>query len=343
LNKISKIIQKNFSNVFVAVYAEKNEYVLRYIIVKNGKIVESEDKSYAVEADKKLPKYLKQLVASFERRYKFVYISCLLESISQNCIPTCDENEFEKYNIDKNKIVKVCVDNKWTVHCLKSDIELVKSFFEDVGVDFIYSPFIVLKNFIHEKKKKRKNNLFILYAENFVTLMVFDNDLVVFSAFFKVPHKEIELLEEEEDEELEPEESESVIEGIELDNIESEDEEFDSFVDITQLDEDDNDIQIQDDILDSAKEDVEASAAEDLELYGKEVVIFKFISSAIEEYYKNDMYKSEFLEEIIIYNNSNISNDIITMIENDLFLDIELHSVDMKEEMINMSIKEVDL
>jgi hypothetical protein len=31
------------------------------------------------------------------------------------------------------------------------------------------------------------------------------------------------------------------------------------------------------------------------------------------------------------------------MIENDLFLDVELHSIDVKEEMINMSIKEANL
>ena len=337
MSKISKIVQKKFSNVFIAVLAEKNEYILRYIIVKNGKIITSEDKRFPMDEDKRLSSDIKEFLTSLENNYKFVYITYLLDSIGQNCVPTCDEKEFSKYNIDKEKISYICVDKKWSAYSLKSDIEWIKGIFEESGIDFIYSPFVILSDFIHNKKQKTKNNLFLLYTENFITLMIFDQDRLIFSAFFKIPYKEFDFSEEEDEPKLE--ESDSIIEGIELDNIESEDEEFDGFVDISKLDDDTQ----EDDILESAKEDVAASTLDDLELYGREVVIFKFISSAIEEYYKNDMYESEFLEEIIIYNDSNISNDIITMIENDLFLDVEIHSIDIKEEMINMSIKEANL
>lgn len=335
---MSKVIQKRFSNVFIAVLAEKNEYVLRYIVVKNEKILINEDKRFPMDEDKRLSSDIKEFLTSLEKNYKFVYIAYLLDASGQNCLPTCKEEEFTKYNIDKNKIIKVCIEEKWMIYALKSDIKWIKELFEESGVDFIYSPFLVLNNFIHNKKQKTKNNLFLLYTENFITLMIFDGDKVVFSAFFKIPYKEFEFSSEED--EPKPEESDTVIEGIELDNIESEDEEFDGFVDITKLE---DDSEPEDDILESAKEEVASSTLEDLELYGREVVIFKFISSAIEEYYKNDIYESEFLEEIIIYNDSNISNDIITMIENDLFLDVELHSIDVKEEMINMSIKEANL
>ena len=338
MSKISKIIQKKFSNVFIAVVAEKNEYVLRYIVVKNGKIITNEDKRFPMDEDKKLSSDIKEFLTSLQNNYKFVYISYLLDSIGQNCVPTCDEKEFIKYNIDKEKIIQVCIENRWTAYSLKSDIEWIKSVFEVSGIDFIYSPFVILNDFIKNKKQKIKSNLFLLYTENFITLMIFDKDDLVFSAFFKIPYKEFDF--SQDDDEPKPEESESIIEGIELDNIESEDEEFDGFVDITKLDDDTG---VEEEILESAKEDVATSTLDDLELYGREVVIFKFISSAIEEYYKNDMYESEFLEEIIIYNDSNISNDIITMIENDLFLDVEIHSIDIKEEMINMSIKEANL
>jgi len=337
LSKISKIVQKKFSNVFIAVFAEKNEYILRYIIVKNGKIITNEDKRFPMDEDKKLSSDIKEFLTSLQNNYKFVYISYLLDSIAQNCVPTCNEKEFSKYNIDKEKIVQICVENRWSAYSLKSDIKWIKEVFEESGIDFIFSPFVILNDFIKSKKQKIKSNLFLLYTENFITLMIFDKDNLVFSAFFKIPYKEFDF---SEDDEPKPQEYDSITEGIELDNIESEDEEFEGFVDITKLDDDTG---IEEEILESAKEDVATSALDDLELYGREVVIFKFISSAIEEYYKNDMYDSEFLEEIIIYNDSNISNDIITMIENDLFLDVEIHSIDIKEEIINMSIKEANL
>ncbi len=337
MSRISKVIQKRFSNVFIAVVAEKNEYILRYIVVKNGKIIINEDKIFPMDENKKLSSDIKEFLTSLESSYKFIYISYLLDSIGQNCVPTCSDKELPKYHIDKDKIVKICIDKKWSAYSLKSDIEWAKDIFKDVGVDFIFSPFVILHNFIHNKKQKTKNNLFLLYAENFIALSIFDGESLVFSAFFKIPFKEFNFSEEENDE-LKPEED-GIIDGIELDSIESEDEEFEGFVDITKLDDDETDI--EEEILQSAKEDVATSTFDDLELYGREVVIFKFISSAVEEYYKNDMYDSEFLEEIIIYNDSNISNDIITMIENDLFLDVEIKSIDVKESMINISIEEV--
>ena len=338
MSKISKIIQKRFSNVFIAVLAEKNEYILRYIVVKNEKIIINEDKRFPMDENKKLSSDIKEFLTSLENSYKFVYISYLLDSIGQNCAPTCNDKELSKYHVDKDKIVKICIDKKFSAYSLKSDIEWVKEIFDDTGIDFIFSPFVILHNFIHDKKQKTKSTLFLLYAENFITLLIFDKDLLVFSAFFKIPFKEFNF--SEGDDELKPEE-ENIVDGIELESIESEDEEFEGFVDITKFDDDETDM--EEEILESAKEDVATSTLDELELYGREVVIFKFISSAIEEYYKNDMYDSEFLEEIIIYNDSNISNDIITMIENDLFLDVELHSIDIKEEMINMSIKEANL
>ncbi len=338
MGKISKIVQKNFSNIFIAIVSQANEYVIRYIVVKKGKILTTEEKKFPMDEDKKLSSDILEFVLSLEKNYKFVYISYLLDSLGQNCLPTCDESEFSKYHVDKDKILSICVDKKWSVYSLRTDIKWIKDIFEEIGIDFIFSPFLILYNFIHNEKKKRKSNLFILYSENFIALMIFDDDKVIFSAFFRIPHKEFDFTDEEE--ELKPEVSENSIEGIDLDNIESEDEEFEGFVDITKLD-DENDL--EEEILESAKEEVNSSSLEDLELYGKEVLIFKFINSAIKEYYTNDLYDSEFLEEVIIYNDSNISNDIITMIESDLFLDVELHSIDIKEEMINMSIKEADL
>ncbi len=339
MEKISKIIQKRFANVFVAIVSEKNEYVVRYIVVKKDNIVAKDEKRFPMDEEKKLSSDIKEFLLSLQKGYKFIYISYLLDSLGQGCIPTCVDKEMESYNIDKSNIFQVCVENSWTTYASKADIKWTKSIFNDIGLDFIFSPYIVLNNFINKEKHCNKTVLHFLYMENSITILIFDGKKLIFNAFFKIPYKEFSF---EEDEELKPESSTDITDGIELDNIESEEDEFEGFVDITKLDDDSNDNEEEDDILNSAKEDIESSTLEDLELYGREMIIFKYLHSAIEEYYKNDRYESEFLEDIIIYNDSNISNDIITMIENDLFLNVEIHSVDVKEEMINMSIEEVD-
>ncbi len=340
MDKISKMIQKRFANIFVAIVSEENEYVIKYIVVKKGNIVSKDEKRFSMGEDKKLSSDTKGFLHSFQKDYKFVYISYLLDSLGQGCISTCSNEKIEEYKIDKNNIFQVCVENSWMVYTSKTDIKWIKSLFGDIGLDFIFSPYIVLNNFINKNKDCNKQTLHFLYMENSITILIFDEKKLIFNAFFKIPYKEFNF---DNDEEFKPESSEDISDGIELDNIESEEDEFENFVDIAKLDDDsDDEIDEEDDILSSAKEDIKSSALEDLELYGKEMIIFKYLHSAIEEYYKNDKYESEFLEDIIIYNDSNISNDIITMIENDLFLNVEIHTVDAKEEMINMSIEEVD-
>ncbi len=338
---ITKIIQKKFSNVFIAFISEKNEYVLKYIVVKNGNIIKRDEKRFATDGDRGLSSDIKEFLFSIKEKYRFVYTSFLLDSLSQNCVSTCKDDDMSKYNIDKDKIIKICVDETWMVYTSKTDIKWVEEIFEEVELDFIFSPFLVLNNFIHKPEYRNRSTVHMQYMENSLTILIFNKKNIVFSAFFKIPYKEFNF---EEDEELKPESSENITEGIEIDNIESEDEEFEGFVDITKFEDEDEDEDFNEseDILNSVQEDIKSSTLEDLELYGREVIIFKYLQSAIEEYYKNSNYDSEFIEDIIIYNDSNISNDIITMIENDLFLNVEIHNVDVKEEMINMSIKEVD-
>jgi len=339
MEKISKLIQKRFSNIFIAIVSEKNDYVLRYIVVKNGNITDTDEKKFPMDEERRLSSDIKEFLLSLKKGYKFIYTSYLLDSLGQGCIPTCSEEKMDNFNIDKNNIVKTCIDGKWMVYASKTDIKWIKNIFAEIDLDFIFSPYVLLNNFINKQKNCNKKTLHFLYMENSITILIFDKERLIFNAFFKIPYKEFDF--EDDDEELKPENSDKITEGIELDNIESEDEEFEGFVDITRLDDDDDDLRDEEDILSSAKEDVETSTLEDLELYGREMIIFKYLHSAIEEYYNNEDYESEFLEDIIIYNDSNISNDIINMIENDLFLNVEIHTIDVKEEMLNMSIEEV--
>ncbi len=341
MSKICKLIQKKILNAFVAVVSEKNEYVLRYIVVKNSDIVDKDEKRFAMDEDKKLSSDMIKFLEFLQKKYKFVYIIYLLDTLGQGCLPSCHEDTSSK--TDKKKdIFKVCVDDEWAVYASKADIRWIEKIFIAMGgLDFIYSPYMVLNNFVNKMKNCDKKTLHFAYSEDFIALLIYDAKKVIFSAFFKIPYKEFNF---EEDDELKPESDEDITEGIDLEDIESEDEEFEGFVDITKLDDDDAfESKKESDILDLAKTEVESSTLDDLELYGREMMIFKYLQSAIEEYYKNDIYDSEFLEDIIIYNDSNISNDIITMIENDLFLNVEIRSIDVKEEMINMSIEEVGL
>ncbi len=342
MGMINSILQKRFSNVFIVITTQKNEYILKCKIIKSSKIIKEEEKQFIIKSDENsLPEDMKDFINSLQKEYKFVYITYLLDTLGQGCLPTCKEEEMSKFEVDPQKIEKICIDNEsWSIYALKTDIKWINDRFVSTGLDMIISPFLVFYNVLKKKKDSLdKKTLHLLYMENFLIIMIFANNKILFNAFFKIPHKEYEF---DDEEDLTPEDSEEITDGIELENIESEDEEFEGFVDITKLDEEQDDHE-EGDILSTTKEEMESLALDDLELYGREVIIFKYLQSAIDEYYKNPLYDSDFLDSIMIYNDSNISNDIITMIENDLFLNVEIFGIDMKEEMIKVSLEEVGL
>ncbi len=339
MKKITQIIQKKFSNVFMAIIPEKNEYIIKYKILKNGKILDNDIKKFAKGESGEISSKMQKFIMFFQNEYKFVYIAFLLDSLGQNCFPSCDLVKIKNNNIVLDNIIYICIDGKWIIYTSKADIKIIKDKFSEIGIDFIYSPYLILYKNIKDKKYNRKDILHMIYMEDSLTILIKNKDEVIFNAFFKIPYKEFAF---DDEEELKPEEDiDKDIQGINLDTIESEDEEFEGFVDIVKLEEEDSDLENDKDILESAKKDLEFSSLNDLELYGRDIIIFKFLKSAIEEYYNNNKYNSEFLEKIVIYNDSNISNDIITMIENDLFLDVEIKSIDVKESMVNISIEEV--
>ncbi len=338
MKKLTQIIQKKFSNVFMAIIPEKNEYIIKYKILKNGKILDNDIKKFTKGESGELSSEMKKFIMFFQNEYKFVYIAFLLDSLGQNCFSSCDLEKIKNNNIILDNIIYICIDNKWIIYTSKADIKTIRDIFNETGIDFIYSPYLILYKNIKDKKYNRKDILHMIYMEDSLSILIKDKDEVIFNAFFKIPYKEFTF---DDEGDLKPEEDiDKDIQGINLDTIESEDEEYEGFVDIVKLEEDD-DLENDKDILESAKKDLEFSSLNDLELYGRDTIIFKFLKSAIEEYYNNDKYNSEFLENIVIYNDSNISNDIITMIENDLFLDVEIKSIDVKESMINISIEEV--
>jgi len=243
VNKLKRIIQKKFSNVFIAIISEKNEYLLTYIIIyiiiKNENIIKKDEKKFSMDENKQLSSDIIEFVSSLQKKYKFVYISYLLDSLSQNCLPTCDDKRLNQYNINQKDIVSVCVKKTWM-----TDIKWINQIFKPIGLDFTFSSFLLLNNFATNKKQRNKNTLHMQYMENSLTILIFDDKNIVFSAFFKIPYKEFNF----EEDELKLENDEDITSGIELENIESEEEEFEAFVDISTLEEDsfddNNDIMI---------------------------------------------------------------------------------------------------
>ena len=78
-----------------------------------------------------------------------------------------------------------------------------------------------------------------------------------------------------------------------------------------------------------------------LALYGRDLLVYKYLKSSLEEYYHNPLYVSEFIDEIIIFDDYEISSDLIRQLEDELMMNVEIHKVDVSDRMCDIAIKEV--
>jgi hypothetical protein len=339
----SSIIQKYFINLFIVVVAEDDSYRVLCKAIKNSKQEEKFEKIFPVKPNAEfLNEELENYLISLQDKYNYTYITFLLDSMGQGAIKGVQAEDFSKFSVDSKNIKTVKFDT-WSAYVSFIDINWINKIYSNVGLDFIYSPFVILYHLLAQHKLKVKSTLYLLNQKDSITLAVFKENTLCFGVFYKIIVEDgldntgdIENWEDEEeaedveklaalDEESQKNEEEELTDLSELDTLES-DYESDEFIDA---------VDSQDD------EDVDDASIEDIALYGRDLHIFKFLSRALKEYYNNPVYESDFLEKMVIFDGYDMSKEIVASLEDDLYLDLEMHKVDVNEVVCNLCIGEV--
>ncbi len=340
-------IQKYFTNLFISIVEEDGSYKLFSRVVKNGKTKNKFDKSFEMNTnDEKLPKEMEDYLVMLQDKYNYVYTTVLLNSMGQGAIRGVGDEDFEKANVDA-KSVKSVKFKTWSAYVSFIDIGWMQKIYANIGVDLVYSPFVVLYDLLTNYKLKTKPTLYILNQEGSVTIAIFKGETLFFGAFYKISRDDV-LSRSIDVDDWESEEEESSVEDLaSLDNDEEE-EEFSNLDDLSQLDvldgsfDDEEFSDIKDENTDdSSKPDVEDVSIEDIELYGRDLEIYKFLNKALKEYYKNEIYESDFLEQTVIFDAYDMSHEMVESIENDLLLDLQMHKIDIGKIVCDLSVKEI--
>ena len=90
-------------------------------------------------------------------------------------------------------------------------------------------------------------------------------------------------------------------------------------------------------------EDLDKKADENVFLSKKEQLMCDFIKNSIEDFYKNELYKSEFLHSAQIFDatkENNMAKNLNNYISNELFLECETKEIDLCEVINQISILE---
>ena len=341
----SSKIQKYFTNLFISIVEGEDSYRLFCKVLKNNKLLSKFDKTFEIAPnDEKLDSTIEDYIVSLQEKYNTVYIALLLNSMGQGAIKGTHDQDFQKFSVHSNN-VKTVKFRSWSSYVSYIDINWIQKTYKDVGLDFVYSPFVILYNLLSNYKLKHNLTLYILNQEASITIGIFKGDTLCFGAFYKVDNN-VKLSASMDIDDWEDEEEDDSATMVELDNLDSEELlSSDELSELNALDDElgdgkFSDLKDEDRLENSSSLESEESGTHDLELYGRDLDIFKFLQKALGEYYKNDIYESDFIENAIIFDGYDIGQEMIGCIEDDLMLNLEIHKIDIAEVVCDLSVKE---
>ncbi len=337
-----KIFESLYNKVFVNIVvgsARTTVYIEQYS--KNGVVDSAEDVFDTIS----LNRDIKEFIALYVSESPFHYISILDASIAQGALPTCTKNKISYYE-DLSSSISRCYDKKWTFYTSQEELYAIERKYEGIGIDFVFSPFTLLANFFKDKIETHIA-LFLLIQENHISLSIFDNSNLLYAQHLDLENDtEIEemLLYEDESEDVD------IDDGIDLDDISAIDEidSFDDFGDIEDLDS----IEDTDDFLETAdvEEEFHQEVEENAELplnesdgFNEDYQRFLLIQSAINNFYKNEKFESEFIQNVYMADAVGVSADLKRYLEDEMFMDVYTRRLDLASSMCELAKMELNL
>jgi len=283
-----------------------------------------------------------EFVVANMKRSPINYVSILDPSLTQGAAPACTPKEIEKY-CDLEEYEYVCVDDSWSYYTSKFDLLELKGRYNKTGLDFVFSPFYMLENF-YKDKVKGEISLFILVNEDYMSLSIFEKSNLKYASLLDLQQEsesDDELIMDEDDEEeliLDEIQSNSVdLEGIDVDDdIEG----LDDFDDLDDLDgfDDLDDFEDSED-LDETYEDNDKPVEDIIEgdTFGDDYHRFALIQSAVNNFYKDPKFDSEFIQHAYIADGISLSPEFKRFLEEEMFLNVVIRKIDIEQELCDLA------
>ncbi len=308
-------VSKRLTRQYIAVIVEESKCKIRQKIVKNKDLLHMEDYSFDIASKEHLGVKVNAFLNDLQEEYDNTYIALFLNTLGQGLIPVCDENLLEKYHIDRNSIKTICVEERFMMYATLIDIKWADKLFQDVGLDFVFSPFLILDYFIQkEEVLSGQVTLNILNTNNALTIMIVKDARLLYGSFFNVAKDENLLYTDySEHEELDEDES---------------------------FDEDDVEMDEIGNITDNSNF-VNNVLKEQVNLGAQDERIIKYLSAALREFYSDTLYESEFINQAKVYDGAGMHEGVMAYIENELLLDTRAVNISVREAIINLAQKEV--
>ena len=330
---LGKLFESLYLKVFVNIIVSRSKSIVSVETVSKNGVVRSVEESFNTTS---LDEKMYDFISSYVSESPFHYISVLDKTFSQGACPTCLTKEMDQY-FDTSSSKYLCYNNRWAHYTSKIDIHALEKEYSRVGIDFIFSPFVVLAKFFKDKIDTNMA-MFILIEDTFVTLSIFDNSELLYAEHLDMEHYKATdelLMEDQESNDIELDLA--INNEMDLDEIASD--EFDNLGDIEDLDSLDDIDEFSDtkDLEEELQEQLDEVPVKEIDSFNEDYQRFLLIQSSINDFYKNDKYESQFIEATYIADGVGISGDLKRYLEEEMFLNVYVRNMDLNAEICELA------
>ncbi|MDK9693844.1 MAG: hypothetical protein OEL19_06330 [Sulfurimonas sp.] len=334
---ISKLFSFLYAKVFVNIVVESSQSVVYVEVCSKKKVERSTHKYFATTT---LNTHMYEFIAALYKESPFCYISILDKSPNQGVLPTCTTSEMGKY-CDISALEHRCYSNEWAFYTSEYDLEATKQDYRNIGVDFIFSPFVLLAKFFKDKIENTLS-IFVLVESNSLSFMVFDHGKLLYGEYLTMQNNKEHnalMIGSPLDDELG---DDAEMDGINLEDITIGDDSsgFEDFATIEDLDAGDiieefSQAAPLDEVVHEKEEHVSSSG------FNEDYQRFVLIQGALSTFYKDSKYKSQFVESIYVADGVGVSLDLKNYLEEEIFLSVYIRKIDLAAALCDLAKAEV--
>ena len=347
---LGKIFESLYNKVFINIVVGRSTTTVYIEECKKDKVLHNDTRVFDItHVDTKLDEYIK----SYTKDTPYFYVSILDNSETQGVIPTCDKKLMLQYKNTESLKLR-CFENSWAYYTSKIDLYTLTKKYEQIGIDFVFSPFVLLSHFFKDKIDSTLS-LFALIEENTISLAVFDNSVLLYGDSLDLQniyeHNDVLVENTEEDDENDMELD--LDSGIDLEDVDAFDEieglddfgnieDLDSIDEIEDFDELSSDEPIvEESISEDADEEMQDIKDDSISSLNDDYNKFVLIQESLSRFYKDSRFDSKFVEHIYIANTTNESSDLKRYLEEEMFLSVYMRHLDLPLELCELAKAEI--
>lgn len=339
---IGKLFESLYLKVYVGIVVTDSQITVHVELYSKKTLVNSAEENFkTTELDDRLYDF----ISLYTNESPYHYVSILDSSSSQGAIPTCSYKEMSNF-IDLDSSKSISFDDKWTYYTSKDDLKTIQKKYEKVGIDFVFSPFVVLAKFFKDKIDTH-TAMYILVEKNSLSISIFDSSELLYAEYIDMENAQEsdELIME--DDEISDDMDFDLDGSVDLEEIDVIDdiESLDDFGDIEDLDslEEIDEFSEARDIEEEFSHDEEEYDISDVDEDGfnDDYQRFSSIQTSVNYFYNDRRYSGKFVETVYIADSVGVSSDLKRYLEEEMFLSVYIRKIDLAVEVTELTKAEV--